>query len=407
MNTHYTPIQEINMKVLIADKLSPKAVSELQKLGCDVTMNPDVSAEALPGVILDAEILIVRSTKVTAATIRAGTNLSLIIRAGAGVNTIDMEEASRQGIHVANTPGKNTDAVAELTIGHLIAADRRIVAANRDLANGQWKKKEYGKASGLKGRTLGIIGLGAIGTAVAKRALGMEMQVIAWSRSLTPERAAQLGIGYCDSTDEVAQKADAISLHIAAKPETKHLVNSKFLAQMKNGAILINCSRGEVVDTAALKEAIKTKGIRAGLDVFENEPTGGVDNFPDTELAQLANCTPHIGASTDQATEAVASEVVHIADSYINTGIPANTVNIQDKSPAIINLIVRHYNRVGVLAGVLDDLRNAEINIEEMENLIFAGGKAASCTLKLDSEPTADTIKKIRAGSNIIAATLK
>ncbi len=395
------------MKVLIADKLSPKAVSKLQELHCVVTMNPDLSADELPGVISDAEILIVRSTKVTAATIDAGINLSLIIRAGAGVNTIDLEEASNRGIHVANTPGKNTDAVAELAIGHLIAADRRIVAANRDLANGQWKKKEYGKAAGLKGRTLGIIGMGAIGAAVAKRALGMQMEVIAWSRSLAPERAGQLGIGYCSSADEVAQKADAVSLHIAAKSETKHMVNSQFLEQMKDGAILINCARGEVVDTAALKEAIRTKGIRAGLDVFENEPTGGVADFPDTELAQAANCTPHIGASTDQAADAVASEVVHIVDSYINTGIPANTVNIQDKSQAIINLIVRHYNRVGVLAGVLDELRNAEINIEEMENLIFAGGKAASCTLKLDSEPSADTIEKIKANEDVVAAMLK
>ena len=395
------------MKVLIADKLSPKAVSKLQELHCVVTMNPDLSADELPGVISDAEILIVRSTKVTAATIDAGINLSLIIRAGAGVNTIDLEEASNRGIHVANTPGKNTDAVAELAIGHLIAADRRIVAANRDLANGQWKKKEYGKAAGLKGRTLGIIGMGAIGAAVAKRALGMQMEVIAWSRSLAPERAGQLGIGYCSSADEVAQKADAVSLHIAAKSETKHMVNSQFLEQMKDGAILINCARGEVVDTAALKEAIRTKGIRAGLDVFENEPTGGVADFPDTELAQAANCTPHIGASTDQAADAVTSEVVHIVDSYINTGIPANTVNIQDKSQAIINLIVRHYNRVGVLAGVLDELRNAEINIEEMENLIFAGGKAASCTLKLDSEPSADTIEKIKANEDVVAAMLK
>jgi len=395
------------MKVLIADKLSPKAVSELQELGCDVIMSPDVSADQLPELIADAEILVVRSTKVTAATIDAGTNLSLIIRAGAGVNTIDLEEASRRGVHVANCPGKNTDAVAELAIGHLIAADRRIVAANRDLANGQWKKKEYGNAAGLKGRTLGIIGMGAIGAAVARRALGMEMQVIAWSRSLTPEQAARLGIGYCATPDEVAQKADAISLHIAAKPETSHMVNTQFLAQMKDGAILVNCARGEVVDTAALKEAIKTKGLRVGADVFENEPTGGEAEFHDAELAEMANCTPHIGASTDQAADAVASEVVHIVDCYKNTGTPANTVNIQSKSPAVINLVVRHYNRVGVLAGVLDILREAEVNIEEMENLIFDGGEAASCTLKLDSEPTADIIKKINGDNNVIAAMLK
>lgn len=395
------------MKILIADKLSAVAVSELEALGCDVVMNPDLTADDLVDAILDAEALVVRSTKVTAATINAATNLSLIIRAGAGVNTIDLAEASSHGIHVANTPGKNTDAVAELAIGHLIAADRRIVAASKDMAAGNWKKKEYGNSRGLKGRTLGVIGLGAIGKAVAVRAIGLKMNVIGWSRSLTPEMAESLGIGYCSSAGEVAQKADAISLHIASKPETAGMVNAEFLAKMKDGAILVNCARGEVVDTAALKDAIKTKGIRAGLDVFENEPTGGVNDFADTELADMAACTPHIGASTDQAAEAVAKEVVKIVDSYITIGTPANTVNIQAKSEATVNLVVRHYNRVGVLAAVLDEIRNADINVEEMENLIFAGGKAASCTLKLDEKPKDETLDKINAGENVIAATIK
>jgi D-3-phosphoglycerate dehydrogenase len=395
------------MIVLIADKLSAVAVSELESLGCEVVMNPDLTAEGLPDVIGDAEALVVRSTKVTAATINAATNLSLIIRAGAGVNTIDLAEASSRGIHVANTPGKNTDAVAELAIGHLIAADRRIVAASKDMAAGNWKKKEYGNSKGLKGRTLGIIGLGAIGKAVAKRAIGLDMEVIGWSRSLTRQAAEELGIGYCSSADEVAEKADAISLHIAVKPETTGMVNAEFLAKMKDGAILVNCARGEVVDTAALKDAIKNKGIRAGLDVFENEPTGGVNDFADTDLADIAACTPHIGASTDQAAEAVASEVVKIVNSFITTGVTENAVNIQEKSAATVNLVVRHYNRVGVLAAVLDELRNADINVEEMENMIFAGGKAASCTLKLDSEPKQGTLDKIIAGENVIAATTK
>ncbi len=395
------------MKVLIADKLSPRAVSQLQAVGCDVTMDPDLSADDLPGVISAVEILIVRSTKVTAATIDASTSLSVIIRAGAGVNTINLKEASARGIHVTNCPGKNTDAVAELAIGHLIAADRRIVAANNDLSLGQWKKKEYQKAKGLKGRTLGIIGLGAIGKAVTKRAQGLEMNVIAWSRSLTPEKAQELKIGYCDSPEEVALQADAVSVHIADKPETAHIVNRKFIEKMKDGAILVNCARGGVVDTTALKEAIKAKGLRVGLDVFENEPTGGIDDFKDVELAEMANCTPHIGASTSQASEAVVAEVVRIIRSYKETGKPVNTVNVQEKSPALINLVVRHYNRVGVLAGVLDELRNANINIEEMENLIFAGGQAASCTLKLDSEPNYQTIENIKKSDDVIEAMLK
>jgi len=395
------------MKVLIADKLSPEAVSQLRALGCEVTMDPDLSADDLPGVISTVDILIVRSTKVTAATIDAGTRLSMIVRAGAGVNTIDLKEASNRGIHVTNCPGKNTDAVAELAIGHLIAADRRMVAAGNDLGSGRWKKKEYQEAKGLKGRTLGIIGLGAIGKAVATRARGLEMDVIAWSRSLSPEKAQELKIGYCGNPEEVAQQADAVSIHIAEKPETMHIVNRKFLEKMKDGAILINCARGGVVDTAALKEAIRTKGLRVGLDVFENEPAGGIDDFDDTEIAEMANCTPHIGASTSQASEAVAAEVVRIVRSYRETGKPVNAVNVQEKSSASINLVVRHYNRVGVLAGVLDELRNANINIEEMENLIFAGGQAACCTLRLDSEPDSQTITNIGKSNDVIEAMLK
>ena len=167
------------MKILIADKMSKTALSDLEKLGHAVVSNPDLKAEDLPAAVGDAEVLIVRSTKVIAATLEAGKNLSLIIRAGAGVNTIDLAKASEFGIHVINCPGKNTEAVAELAIGLLIAADRRIADATADLRGGKWRKKEYGKAAGLKGRTLGILGLGSIGKAVVRRALALEMNVIA------------------------------------------------------------------------------------------------------------------------------------------------------------------------------------------------------------------------------------
>ena len=395
------------MKVLIADKLSKKAVGALEELGTKVTVNADLSADDLPEAIGDSEVLIVRSTRVTDATIEAGKSLSLVIRAGAGVNTIDLEAASSRGIYVANCPGKNTDAVAELAVGHLIAADRRIVDASSDLRCGKWKKKEYQKSRGLKGRTLGIIGLGAIGTEVAKRAKGLEMDVIVYSRSLTEEKAKQIGVGYCKSPEAVAEQADAVSVHLAAKPETKHLIGRKFFEKMKDGAIFINTSRGEVVDTKAMQKAIKEKGLRVGLDVYEDEPTSGTGDFDDTELALMVNGTPHIGASTDQAAEAIADEVVRIIRTYKETGKPVNTVNVQAQSPAKINLVARHYNRVGVLAGILDELRNEGINVEEMENTIFAGGKAACCALKLDDEPSRETVEKIRQMQNIIQVMLK
>jgi len=383
------------MKVLIADKLSGKAISALEELGCEVISRPDLTAEDLPGALGDAEVLIVRSTKVSAVAIESAPSLSLIVRAGAGVNTIDLPAASGRGIHVANCPGKNTDAVAELTLGLLIACDRRIAPAWRDLLAGRWRKKEYGKSAGLKGRTLGILGLGAIGLAVAERASGLGMRVIAWSRSLTPQRAEELDIGFCATPLDLAGKSDAVSVHLAAAAETKHFVGRKFLAAMRDGAIFISCARGEVVDTAALKEAIQRKRLRVGLDVYENEPSGGEADFGDRELAELATCTPHIGASTDQAAEAIAEETVRIVASYVQTGKPVNTVNIQRKSPAKVDLVVRHYNRVGVLADVLRELKNEGINIEEMENTIFEGGKTACCALRLDAEPAADLLAKI------------
>lgn len=395
------------MKILIADKVSAQMVADLKTLGCDVTLEPDVSADALPAAIAGVEVLIVRSKQVTAATIEAGTSLSLIIRAGAGVNTIDIKKASEKGIYVANCPGKNTDAVAELAIGLLIAADRRIPDALLDLRAGKWRKKEYGKARGLKGRTLGIVGLGSIGCAVARRAQGLDMNVIGWSRSLTPAKAKSLGIGYCATLDELAGNADAVSVHLALSKDTRGLINAAFFERLKKGALFVNTARSEVVDGAALKAALADGKIRAALDVFENEPAGGEAPFADAELADLLSAAaPHIGASTDQAEEAIAEETVRVAKTFLETGKPANAVNPR-KLHTGVPLVIRHYNRVGVLASVLHELRNEGINIEEMENTIFDGEQAACCALVLDKKPSEALLQRIGAAENVIQAVLK
>ncbi|HUI28732.1 MAG TPA: 3-phosphoglycerate dehydrogenase family protein [Candidatus Acidoferrales bacterium] len=395
------------MKVLIADKLSDKTTSDLKKLGMEVSVNPDLTTDNLPQAIGDSDILVVRSTKVTSKTIESAPNLSLIIRAGAGVNTIDIAAANARGIYVSNCPGKNTEAVAELAIGLLISADRQIPNAASDLRNGLWKKKQYGKARGLKHRTLGIIGLGAIGKAVAKRAQGLEMKVAAWSRSLTKEIAEQIGVTYVEDLQALAQRSDAISIHVAYSKETHHLISKSFLDCMRNGAILINTSRGEVVDTEALKEAIRAKSLRVGVDVYENEPAAGEGEFPDKEFAGMVAGTPHIGASTDQSSEAIADEVVNIVKSFKETGVPLHTVNIRARSSAIQSLVVRHYNHVGVLAGILDKLRNGGINIEEMTNIIFESSKAACCTLLLDGAPSNEMLIEMQKDENIIEVAVK
>jgi D-3-phosphoglycerate dehydrogenase len=275
-----------------------------------------------------------------------------------------------------------------------------------DLRNGRWKKKEYGKARGLAGRTLGILGLGAIGKAMARRAAGLEMNVIAWSRSLTPAAADELGVGYAASPEELAAASDAVSVHLAATPETKHLVGQKFFEAMKPGAIFVNTSRGSLVDTAALREAIRTKNLRVGLDVFEGEPAGAEADFTDKELATLVTSTPHVGASTDQAAEAVADEVVRIVDVFLKTGHPPGTVNLCAHSPATHRLVVRHYDRVGVLAAILDALREEGINVEEMENTIFAGAQAACCAMELDQPPSPESLATLRRHPDILGVML-
>jgi D-3-phosphoglycerate dehydrogenase len=393
--------QSNEFKILLADKLADGVDKQLESLGAIASNQPDLTADDLPAAIGDAKILIVRSTKVTAATINAATNLALIIRAGAGVNTIDVQSASDHGVQVANCPGTNAAAVAELAIGLLVSADRRIVDACQDLRHGKWRKKEYGKSHGLKGRTLGLLGFGSIGKAVARAAHGLDMNVIAWSRSLTPEKAAEQNVGYAASPGDLAKQSDAVSVHLAMNDQTRHMVNADFLGAMREGSILINTSRGELVDTAALKNAIANKKLRVGLDVFENEPAGGDTEFPDTEFAASINATPHIGASTLQTTEAIGAAVVKIVSDFVTNG-RVSAINLGHADPASNQMVIRHYNRVGVLASVLDGLREENINIHEMENKIFDGGEAAICSLQINGQPSADLLKNLQGNESIL-----
>lgn len=393
------------MHILIADKIAASVIDRLNELGCVVTMEPDLTAEDLPRAVGKASILVVRSTKVTAETIAAAKPLSLIIRAGAGVNTIDLNAASSRGVYVANCPGKNTAAVAELAIGLLIAADRQIVPASIALRAGKWKKKQFSAAHGLAGRTLGIVGLGAIGRAVAVRAQAMEMNVVAFSRSLTEQQAESLEIERASSLEDLAAVSDAVSVHLAMHEETRGIIGASFFEQIRPGALFVNTSRGEVVDEAALKQAIDAKQLRVGLDVFSGEPAGGEADFASTDLASMIAATPHIGASTAQAADAVADEVVRIASEFIRTGKPPAAVNLCELSSATFNLVVRHANRVGVLAGILDGLREEGVNVEEMENVIFQGAEAACCTLSLDQAPSAEFLQTLASDENIINIT--
>lgn len=397
------------MRVLVADRFEKSGLDGLKSLGCDVLYEPDLKDDALTDAIgsSGAEVLIVRSTKVTRPMLEAG-RLSLVVRAGAGYNTIDVEAASARGISVANCPGKNSVAVAELAFGLILALDRRIADNVSDLKLGAWNKKEYSKARGLFGRTLGLLGVGGIGKEMIPRARAFGMPVVAWSRSLTPERAQELAVERKDTPAGVAASCDIASVHVALKPETKGLAGAEFFAAMKPGAFFINTSRAEVVDEAALEKAVREKGIRAGLDVFAGEPTGGSGEVS-ALIFQLPGVigTHHIGASTEQAQEAIAAETVRIVREYIGAGRAPNVVNLARKSPACCLLVVRHYDRVGVLAAVFDRLKEADINVQETENIVFDGAKAAVARISLSKAPSDAVLDDIRkSNSDIIELSL-
>ncbi len=398
------------MRVLVADKFEETGLEGLRSLGCEVYYEPKLEGEALGWRLRDtaAEVLVVRSTKVTVAEMDQARSLSLVVRAGAGVNTIDLPGASARAISVSNCPGKNAVAVAELAWGLILALDRRIADQTADLKAGLWNKAEYGKARGLAGRTLGIAGFGAIGREVASRGRAFDMEVVAWSPSLNAERAAEAGVVRVASLREVASRSDVVSVHLALTKETRGILGGAFFDAMRPGALFVNTSRGETVNAAALKEAIATKGIRAGLDVFEREPSGGTGAFED-EVGRLPGVvgTHHVGASTEQAQNAIAAEVVRIVAAFKSSGEVPNAVNLCGRSPARWLLTVRHRDRVGVLAHVFGALREAGINVQQTENVVFDGAEAASARIQLDSEPARGLLAKVAEGCrDILSITL-
>lgn len=395
------------MKVLIADKLPDASIASLTRQGFDVRVDANLDADSLPTAMDDADVLIVRSTKVTAATIDGGERLRLIVRAGAGTSNIDVEHASANAVFVANCPGKNAVAVAELTIGMLLSLDRRIPAAHAELHGGQWNKKEYSRAAGLQGRTLGVVGVGDIGRAVIQRAQGLGMKVVGYSRSLTPEAAAELEIGHATSLANLAGRVDALSIHLPLTAETRHIVDADVLAALPDGALVVNVSRGGVVDEAAVLTSLKAGRLRYATDVFEQEPGASFAEFIDEIAAHpAAICTPHIGASTQQAQDAVAAEAIRVLADFRATGVVHNCVNLCEPEGGW-QLTVRHLNRVGVLATVLGLLRDAHINVEELENMIFTAEIAACAQIQLSGAPSDEVVAAVRACPDVLGVSLR
>lgn len=390
-------------RVLVADALASEAFDDLRATGVEVDVQPDLGAGDLPGAIAGYKVLVVRSTKVTAATIAAADHLALIVRAGSGVNTIDVDAASERGIFVANCPGKNSVAVAELAFGLLLSLDRRIPDNVLALKEGRWDKKTFSKGRGLSGQRLGVVGFGAIARALASRAQAFGMRVSAYSRSLTEEQASAAGVARATSLAQLFSSCDVVSLHVPSTSETKGMVDASLIAKMKPGAMLINTARAEVVDEAAVVAAVGEGRIRFGTDVYADEPEskqcaytsalGGLDGVVGTH---------HIGASTAHAQGEIAAETVRIVYAFCTSGEVISPVNLLLDPPTAGTMVVRHLDRVGVLASVLSTLRGANINVQTMQNIVFRGAAAACARIEVSDWPAKELIAEIAAIDDVL-----
>ncbi|TNE40895.1 MAG: phosphoglycerate dehydrogenase [Alphaproteobacteria bacterium] len=384
-------------KVLISDKLSPRAEKIFRDRGIDVDVKTGLDKEELIKIIGDYDGLAVRSaTKATAEVIDAATNLKVIGRAGIGVDNIDIPAASAKGIVVMNTPFGNSITTAEHAIAMMFAIARKIPQANETTHQGKWLKSAYMGVE-LTGKTLGIIGCGNIGSIVANRAQGLKMKVMAFDPFLTPERAVEIGVSKVE-LDELFAKADFISLHTPLTDKTRHIIDGDALGKMKKGVYIINCARGGLIVESALKLALESGHVAgAALDVFEKEPATENDLFGMENLV----ATPHLGASTEEAQENVALQVAEQMAEYLLTGAVTNALNMPSvtaEEGPILKPYIELVEKLGLFGGQIAETGINEIRIE------YEGAVAELNTKPLTAAAIVGVLKPSLQEINMVSA---
>ena len=320
-------------RVLVADDLSAEGVEILRKAGLEVDVRVGLKPDELLAIVGDYDAIAVRSaTKITASVLERATRLRVVGRAGVGVDNVDLEAATRRGVVVMNTPGGSSVTVAELAVAMMLALSRHIAQATASVKGGKWEKKRF-QGHELSGKTLGVVGIGNIGSVVVDRARAMKMHVVAFDPFVSEDAAAQMGVELVP-LDQIWKRADVISLHVPLTEKTRNVVNAATLAQTKKGVLLVNCARGGLVDERALADALASGHVGgAALDVFEKEPVA-----PENPLLQLENfiCTPHLGASTEEAQAAVAVAIAEQLAAFLTRGEVKNAVNVPSMSREVL-----------------------------------------------------------------------
>lgn len=396
------------MRVLLADTFPEQFLPEMERLGFECESRPELSGAALGEALGGVQVLLVRSTPVTAEAIDAADELAWIIRAGAGYNTIDCQAASRRAIWVSNVPRQNAIAVAELAMGLMLAVDRRIPDNVTAIRQNEWRKGEFSRARGLHGRTLGIVGMGQIGFEVAKRARAFGLKLVTVEKPRTFEaldRMRKLGVGTVSGLEELFSVSDIVSLHTPSTPQTTGMVSADLLARMKPGAWLINTARADLVDEEALLEAVDRQDLWVGIDVFSGEGDAA-SGAGDSKLASHPHVyiTHHIGASTRQAQHAIAAEVVRMLADFAQ-GKVRNVVNLGALSPAGTYLTIRHIDRVGVLSGVLTSIKSSGLNVQHMTNQVFSGAGTAVAVVQVQGEVSDAMVAELEGLPYILGVT--
>jgi D-3-phosphoglycerate dehydrogenase len=360
--TEKTASNEQLKTILVADEISPEGV-EVLKEKLEVVYQPDIKAAELLEKIGEYEAVLVRSrTKITADVIRAGKKLKIIGRAGVGVDNIDVAVATECGVLVVNSPEGNTASAAEHTVALMMALSRMIPAADQSLKSGKWERNKY-IGSELFNKTLGVIGLGKVGTRVAQAGQGLGMKIIVFDPLITAERASQLNM-ISVSLEEIWRNADYITVHVPKTRETTNLISTAVLSRVKPGVRIVNTSRGGVIDEAALAKAILEGRVAgAALDVFENEPPGASPLF---ECGDKVILTPHLGASTVEAQFNVAIDLAEQMRDYLTIGVTKSPVNLPFMRPEILKSLGRYVwlaEAMGTIAGQLGDGTVKEVEI--------------------------------------------
>jgi D-3-phosphoglycerate dehydrogenase len=356
------------MKVLISDNLAPIGAEILREAGIEVDINTGLAPEELKKIIPEYEGLVIRSaTKVTEEIISAATNLKVVGRAGIGLDNVDIPAASKNGIVVMNAPDGNATTAAEHTIAMMLSLARNVPQATASMKDGKWEKKKF-MGRELTGKTMGIIGIGRIGSIVAERAQGLRMNVIAYDPHMPEELVKKIG-AELTTIEEVCRRADFISVHVPMTKDTKHLISKEEFKSMKKDAMFIDCARGGVVDEEALYEALTTGEIAgAALDVFAQEPTTK-ENCPLLELSNFI-CTPHLGASTSEAQENVAVAIAKQVSEYLKTGVVSNAVNVPSVSSEVLSKVGPYLTLAEMLGSL--HMQIAKGGVEEI-NLEYIG----------------------------------